>query len=480
MTKKLPKPEDDDDLRPEYDLRKLKLVGRGIYAERFRSGTNLPLIDRDVRAAFPDDQSERSLASYCEGSETTSFAGSEKSSMNKRAKLLALAKLRQATRWPGYNCIGDYHEGAYECDLVSPYTKTAGNVNAEIMVMLQDWASDGFLSGPFHEPSAMLGHTPSRPTNRNLTKLLDRVFGLTLRDTYGTNLFPFVKLGGMSDPIPQADVITAAQQFGVPQIHIVNPKLVICLGLVTFNALRQACGLSPTQNLPSAIDSPFNIGSTRVWGQAHTGRLNNRGGFERVLTDWRRMKNDVYGTKAFRQNDQPHREMTNNATRKDITRVPDPTRSLIMMRPLTTKQNKMKIDRAESESGRSTAREPIVCLMNTEGKNYPFLHGKNAFFDLWPKDRSGIHVRDLNPGHTCIVAKPESNGDVSFSWFEFSHREDGRYDGRDCWVFYGDFKKRYQFQKAVAARTEPYSIFFDVNLRFKHGHSVLRTWYEGT
>jgi len=33
----------EDELRPEYDLRKLKFVGRGIYAERFRSGTNLAL-----------------------------------------------------------------------------------------------------------------------------------------------------------------------------------------------------------------------------------------------------------------------------------------------------------------------------------------------------------------------------------------------------------------------------------------------------
>jgi len=46
-----------DEMRPEYDLRKLKFVGRGIYAERYRSGTNLVLLDRDVREAFPDDQS---------------------------------------------------------------------------------------------------------------------------------------------------------------------------------------------------------------------------------------------------------------------------------------------------------------------------------------------------------------------------------------------------------------------------------------
>ncbi len=47
----------DDEMRPEYDLSKLKFVGRGIYAERYRSGTNIVRLDRDVREAFPDDES---------------------------------------------------------------------------------------------------------------------------------------------------------------------------------------------------------------------------------------------------------------------------------------------------------------------------------------------------------------------------------------------------------------------------------------
>lgn len=57
MKKKASKAEMEDDLLPEYDFSKMKLVGRGIYAKRFRSGTNLVLLDRDVREAFPDDQS---------------------------------------------------------------------------------------------------------------------------------------------------------------------------------------------------------------------------------------------------------------------------------------------------------------------------------------------------------------------------------------------------------------------------------------
>jgi len=55
MKKKTDK--DPDELRPEYDLRKLKFIGRGIYAERYRSGTNLVLLEPDVRKAFPDDES---------------------------------------------------------------------------------------------------------------------------------------------------------------------------------------------------------------------------------------------------------------------------------------------------------------------------------------------------------------------------------------------------------------------------------------
>jgi len=47
----------DDDLRPEYDLSKLKGGVRGKYARRFRAGTNLVLLQPDVSKYFPDDQS---------------------------------------------------------------------------------------------------------------------------------------------------------------------------------------------------------------------------------------------------------------------------------------------------------------------------------------------------------------------------------------------------------------------------------------
>lgn len=55
--KKEAKTELDDDLRPEYDLSKLKGGVRGKYAERYKAGTNLVLLSPDVAKYFPDDRS---------------------------------------------------------------------------------------------------------------------------------------------------------------------------------------------------------------------------------------------------------------------------------------------------------------------------------------------------------------------------------------------------------------------------------------
>jgi len=47
----------DDDLRPEYDLSKLKGGVRGKYYRRATAGTNLVLIEPELRNVFPDTES---------------------------------------------------------------------------------------------------------------------------------------------------------------------------------------------------------------------------------------------------------------------------------------------------------------------------------------------------------------------------------------------------------------------------------------
>jgi restriction system protein len=216
--------------------------------------------------------------------------------MGKHERLRALSTKRRADRWPGHACIGDYHDGAYECEFVSPYTKSAGNVDSPILVLLQDWSSDERLRGPLDADAQRRGLTPTLPANRRLNELLRRHFGRKLAEVFATNLFPFIKKGGLSATIPFEDLVRAAHEYALPQIEIVEPRLVVCLGKATFNAIRIACGGRRARNMEEAISSPFAREACLVWAQAHTGSLGqnnrNRGGVNRVEQDWRRMRRD--------------------------------------------------------------------------------------------------------------------------------------------------------------------------------------------
>ncbi|MEG3876521.1 hypothetical protein QT972_03940 [Microcoleus sp. herbarium7] len=46
----------EDELRSEYDFSKLQGGVRGKYVDRYRSGTNIVLLDPDVAQAFPNDE----------------------------------------------------------------------------------------------------------------------------------------------------------------------------------------------------------------------------------------------------------------------------------------------------------------------------------------------------------------------------------------------------------------------------------------
>ena len=73
--------------------------------------------------------------------------------------------------------------------------------------------------------------------------MLDKFFNLEFSEVYATDVFPFVKAGDMGTKIPMADMVLAAKQFAIPQIKIISPKLVVCLGRQTFNSIRKASGL---------------------------------------------------------------------------------------------------------------------------------------------------------------------------------------------------------------------------------------------
>lgn len=217
------------------------------------------------------------------------------SSVQKRELLQSLAlKRRVGRQWPKYKKIGCYHGGAYECDHVSPYTKTAGNVNASVLVILQDWASDKFLAGTFDPELRDKGRSLEVRSNRTLERLLREHFDLALAETYATNLFPFVKPGKMNSRVPQEDLRRVAEEFAWPQVEIVQPRLVVCLGLSVFNAISNCLGAKRHSHIQDAITTNLRYNGIQIYCQAHPGpqgqNNRNRGGIERVRSDWKQMK----------------------------------------------------------------------------------------------------------------------------------------------------------------------------------------------
>lgn len=173
-----------------------------------------------------------------------------------------------------YSKLGDFHGGVYDFDdHVVPYSKSAFNLNAEIMIVLQDWASVDFLKKPVNQTQVEFGHDPELPTNKNLFSLLENFFDLSFEETYATDVFPFVKPGSMSSSIPMKDMRQAAIDFAIPQIKIVEPKIVICLGSRSLNSIRKASGLRELRLSDPVESMQFYIGNSVIVGAHHVGGM---------------------------------------------------------------------------------------------------------------------------------------------------------------------------------------------------------------
>jgi hypothetical protein len=73
-----------DELRPEYDLARLKGGVRGKYYKQARAGTNLVLLEPDVARAFPDSNSVNRALRLLQEIATKSFKGAPSSSNARR------------------------------------------------------------------------------------------------------------------------------------------------------------------------------------------------------------------------------------------------------------------------------------------------------------------------------------------------------------------------------------------------------------
>lgn len=135
--------------------------------------------------------------------------------------------------------------------------------------------------------SVNLGYSSTVKTNINLIRLLKEHLALELEDTYATNLFPYIKDGEMRGEILSKDTKRAAQEFTLPMIEIIKPKIAIALGLEVFNALRQGLSLKEVGNKAEAVENAFDYKGVKVFFQAHPSSSTTNVFIEE---NWKKMK----------------------------------------------------------------------------------------------------------------------------------------------------------------------------------------------
>ena len=213
--------------------------------------------------------------------------------MTKNDELARVVALRRAETHPRYISLSQYEGGFYDLDFVVPWTVGAQNVDAALMIVGQDWISEDYLkknSAPeMRLARKELGQDPKLPTNITLKKLLKNYFDLLFADTYATDALVFIKPGDPDADVPMKDLKYCAQKFTWPQIQVVKPRMVLCLGAKTFNSMRRAIS-EPEMKLSEAWKPQphTKVEGVEVYGVPHTGYWGtmNAGGEQRVAEIW--------------------------------------------------------------------------------------------------------------------------------------------------------------------------------------------------
>ncbi|MBU3656340.1 MAG: hypothetical protein FGM23_08320 [Alphaproteobacteria bacterium] len=221
--------------------------------------------------------------------------------MKKLDRIRDLSYKRRQDRLEGFLNVSDFHDGRYDThDFVSPYSKTACNLDADVMLIGQDWSSEDRLNKGYSEVIAKLGYDPTIPTNKNLKKLLKEFLNLDFGDCYATNLFVFIKKNGMSGSIPKKDFVYCANKYTIEEIKIINPKIVICMGSNAFKILSKIM-TGNEKTLKDYNDPIYDANSgAHIIGVYHPGGQGtaNAGGTEKVRERWAKI-GEFYQTADF-------------------------------------------------------------------------------------------------------------------------------------------------------------------------------------
>jgi DNA polymerase len=187
-----------------------------------------------------------------------------------------------------------------DCDLdsneIGPWAQWQGNLDADIMVVGQDWGDTRYFKDNKGREKA------NNPTNKALMELMASI-GLRIGNpedvnqpkiAFFTNAILCLKNGGMQAEISDA-WFHNCRDFLRRQIEIVNPKIVVGLGTLAYRGVLSAFDLNMKPDFPSAVSNNEGVllpNGSRVFAVYHCGSrsTNMNRDYDHQLADWKPME----------------------------------------------------------------------------------------------------------------------------------------------------------------------------------------------
>jgi uracil-DNA glycosylase len=218
----------------------------------------------------------------------------------KREAMRGLVR-RRRTRPPwlpaGWFLLRDVLNGRFdEDDHVVPWSRTC-DLDAEIMLIAQDWDSFDKISEreEYHlRQIEQAGRDIGLTTNWRIDDFLLRYFNLRYHQVFATDLFPFIK-PTTNSKFGKGWLSQCARDYAIPQIDIIGPRMVICLGNDAYSTIKDELeqqGLIEERRLfyhprGPLFYTPQNSDDViQIYGVYHTSRQNSRY-LEGMHEEWR-------------------------------------------------------------------------------------------------------------------------------------------------------------------------------------------------
>lgn len=230
--------------------------------------------------------------------------------MEKDREYKALVDKRQKEKFfPDEGLFNPFEieNGKFDCNEIGAWSRWHNDLDAKIMLIGQDWGDRKYFVNNEGRD------VDDNPTCKYL-KLLFKEIGYDLgtarpdipfqKGLFFTNAILGIKTleGGMSAPVFQKWVKHSTENFTLPLIEIIQPKVIVTLGKQAYRALRLGFSAElPDDKMGALVEQHFEISEhkTVVFPRYHCGGLGlaNRN-FDKQKLDWQRIKEVLENLKS--------------------------------------------------------------------------------------------------------------------------------------------------------------------------------------